>query len=152
MYYSEYSYRRHSTKRREVKKLKKTEFMRAAAKVIIFFLTTLIKKNMSYVKISVNNTRGVYHIKFDDYYFRLCTYCTGTISWSYGRNWDGRISDYNVYYAYNSEDNFDEVLKQLKTDLKTLGKLLTKIKDEPYLYCFTRDLFTFEYGKPVSLR
>ena len=131
--------------------MKKMEFMREADKLILSDLSRLIKKGyVSSVNADIRWRRGTCYIKINNFYFKIYTYCTGCISWSYGSCTYGRSTPFNPYYIYNPDDDHKAVLKQLNNDLNKLSALFARLKKSD-CYSYGPNMFNFKYGEAVTM-
>ena len=131
--------------------MKKMEFMRRAAKIILEFLAKSYEnEDITRISISTQKQKGSYQISDEGGFVKLFTYMTGEISYCHGSSFFKTHTDYAKYYTYNENDNHEEVLKQFAKDLKTLKKYLHDIYILSSDYEQYNDMITFEYGKPVT--
>ena len=131
--------------------MKKMEFMRRAAKIILEFLAKSYEnEDITRISISTQKQKGSYQISDEGGFFKLFTYMTGEISYCHGSSFFKTHTDYAKYYTYNENDNHEEVLKQFAKDLKMLKKYLHDIYILSSDYEQYNDMITFEYGKPVT--
>lgn len=130
--------------------MKKMEFMRAAAKEIIDFFEELYLENeYTSQTISLKKQQGSFKIRDSGGTLSFYVYKTGTISYNCS-SFVGTKCDYKEYYVFNADDDHNEVLLKLRSDLRKLKDYFSDIfmsasfEDNPFYYTI------FEYGKPFE--
>lgn len=130
--------------------MKKMEFMRNAAKVIMDFFSELYLKNeYTSQNIAVQKQRGSFKIKYCGGKLNFYVYMTGSISYNTG-SFVGFTSEFKEYYTYNENDNHTEVLEKFKADLCRLKPYLDEVLTLAQCEFDPFRAITFEYGKEFA--
>lgn len=131
--------------------MKKMEFMREAAKVLMDFFSELyIEKSCPLQTISLKKQQGSFKLR-NAGTLSFYIYMTGSISYNTISIINERTK-YHTYYVYQADDNHQQVLEKFAQDLRTLKDYFDDV------FLFTIDgadpfKFTvFEYGKPFATK
>jgi len=131
--------------------MKRTEFMRLTAKIIMKTFANLYEKDeFSFIKINLEKHSGSFQLNAVGAYLKLFTDTTGKITWHFGSSIYNIDTIANCFYAFDDNDDHLAVLKQFENDLKNLTKELKEIMIYSNDNLIFQGLITFEYGKPLS--
>lgn len=129
--------------------MKKMEFMREAAKVLMEFFSELyLEKDCTLQTITLKTQQGSFKLR-NAGTLAVYLYMTGSISYNTASVFKER-TEYHDYYVYNADDDHRAVLKKFAQDLRTLKEYFEDIfmyasdADDPFRHT------VFEYGKPFA--
>lgn len=129
--------------------MKKMEFMREAANVLMAFFSELyVEKECPLQTISLKTQQGSFKLR-NSGTLAFYLYKTGSISYNTASVFKER-TEYHSYYVFDERDDHREVLKKFAQDLRTLKEYFEDIfmyasdADDPFAHT------VFEYWKPFS--
>lgn len=129
--------------------MKKMEFMREAAKVLMDFFSELyVEKTCTLQTISLKTQQGSFKLR-NAGTLGFYLYMTGSITYNTSSVFKEK-TEYHDYYVYDADDDHQKVLEKFAQDLRTLKDYF----EDVFLYASDADdpfAFTvFEYEKPFS--
>lgn len=129
--------------------MKKMEFMRAAAKILMeFFAELYVEQACTLQTISLKTQQGSFKLR-NSGTLAFYVYKTGTVSYNTASVFKDK-TEYHEYYVYAPEDDHEQVLEKFAQDLRKLAYyfdclfLLASDSDDPF------KLTVFKYDEPFS--
>lgn len=129
--------------------MKKMEFMRAAAKVLMdFFAELYVEQSCTLQTIALKTHQGSFKLR-NSGTLAFYLYMTGTISCNTASVFKEK-TEYHEYYVYNPDDDHEKVLEKFSQDLRSLAGyfdylfLMASDADDPFR------LTVFKYDEPFS--
>lgn len=129
--------------------MKKMEFMRAAAKVLMdFFAELYVEQSCTLQTISLKTQQGSFKLR-NAGTLAFYVYKTGTVSYNTASVFKDK-TEYHEYYVYNPDDDHNKVLEKFAQDLRKLADYFNAIflwasdSDDPFR------VTVFRYDEPFS--